>query len=130
MEHGSTFCNDFKQLLPSLRSHLRPLPSLNCTINFSGNMYSCMIDFFGVCSIYSLDHQSDDEDVMSFPGKRQLISFLSWLDYIDQLSKEAHKVCLRFCKRIAAMRSLLKTFRGLQQNIQRCATFPANPSSC
>ena len=42
---------------------------------------------------HRLDHQSDGEDVLSFPGKRQLISFLSWLDYVDQLSKEAHKVC-------------------------------------
>lgn len=39
-----------------------------------------------------LDHQSDDEDVSAFPGKRQLISFLSWLDYIDNLCKESHKV--------------------------------------
>ena len=49
---------------------------------------------FTVPLFHRLDHQSDDEDVLSFPGKRQLISFLSWLDYVDQLSKEAHKVCL------------------------------------
>lgn len=29
-----------------------------------------------------------------FTGKRALISFLSWLDYCDQLIKEAHKVLM------------------------------------
>lgn len=53
-----------------------------------------LIKEFTVPLLHRLDHQSDDEDVLSFPGKRQLISFLSWLDYVDQLSKEAHKVCL------------------------------------
>ena len=27
-----------------------------------------------------------------FPGKRHLLSFLSWLDYIDQLIRESHEV--------------------------------------
>ena len=47
---------------------------------------------------FSLDHQSDDEDVSSFPGKRQLISLLSWLDYIDNLCKESHKVVIIIVK--------------------------------
>ncbi|KAL9983987.1 hypothetical protein ACROYT_G006237 [Oculina patagonica] len=50
------------------------------------------LDISAVAAKWGLDHQSDDEDVLSFPGKRQLISFLSWLDYVDQLSKEAHKL--------------------------------------
>ncbi|XP_073241369.1 FHF complex subunit HOOK interacting protein 2A-like isoform X1 [Porites lutea] len=50
------------------------------------------IDISAIAAKWGLDHQSDDEDVLSFPGKRQLISFLSWLDYVDQLSKEAHKL--------------------------------------
>ena len=29
--------------------------------------------------------QSTADDCHSFPGKRALISFFSWLDYIDQL---------------------------------------------
>ena len=33
---------------------------------------------------------SSIEDHLNFPGKRQLISFLSWLDYIDQLVHVAH----------------------------------------
>lgn len=50
------------------------------------------LDISAVAAKWGLDHQSDDEDVLSFPGKRRLISFLSWLDYVDQLSKEAHKL--------------------------------------
>jgi hypothetical protein len=30
-----------------------------------------------------------------FPGKRHLLSFLSWLDYIDQLIRESHQVIHR-----------------------------------
>ena len=33
---------------------------------------------------------SSIEDRLNFSGKRQLISFLSWLDYIDQLVNMAH----------------------------------------
>jgi hypothetical protein len=32
------------------------------------------------------------DDAAIFTGKRALISFLSWLDYCDQLIKEAQKV--------------------------------------
>ena len=42
--------------------------------------------------IFSLDIYSDDHSQVSFPGKRQLISFLSWLDYVNSLCKEAHPV--------------------------------------
>lgn len=41
---------------------------------------------------YSLDSYSHKEDASAFPGKRALISFLSWFDYCDQLIKEAQKV--------------------------------------
>ncbi|XP_072883912.1 FHF complex subunit HOOK interacting protein 2A [Hemitrygon akajei] len=41
---------------------------------------------------WGLDSYSHKEDTTAFPGKRPLISFLSWLDYCDQLIKEAHKV--------------------------------------
>uniref|UniRef100_A0A2K5R0B2 FHF complex subunit HOOK interacting protein 2A n=1 Tax=Cebus imitator TaxID=2715852 RepID=A0A2K5R0B2_CEBIM len=34
---------------------------------------------------------SHKEDASAFPGKRALISFLSWFDYCDQLIKEAQK---------------------------------------
>lgn len=40
----------------------------------------------------SLDVYNLKEDAAVFTGKRALISFLSWLDYCDQLIKEAHKV--------------------------------------
>lgn len=40
----------------------------------------------------SLDSYSHKEDASAFPGKRALISFLSWFDYCDQLIKEAQKV--------------------------------------
>lgn len=42
----------------------------------------------------SLDSYSHKEDASAFPGKRALISFLSWFDYCDQLIKEAQKVGL------------------------------------
>ena len=62
-----------------------------CPIFMLSIIYLSLLLFF-LCNFCRLDHQSDDEDVLSFPGKRRLISFLSWLDYVDQLSKEAHKV--------------------------------------
>ncbi|KAK1164321.1 protein FAM160B1-like isoform X1 [Acipenser oxyrinchus oxyrinchus] len=40
---------------------------------------------------WGLDAYSGKEDTTAFPGKRALISFLSWLDYCDQLIKEAQK---------------------------------------
>lgn len=41
---------------------------------------------------FSLDVYNLKEDAAVFTGKRALISFLSWLDYCDQLIKEAQKV--------------------------------------
>jgi hypothetical protein len=35
--------------------------------------------------IFRLDVITESEDQQSFLGKRQLVSFLSWLDYCDQL---------------------------------------------
>ncbi|XP_053730627.1 protein FAM160B1 [Synchiropus splendidus] len=40
---------------------------------------------------WGLDVYNLKEDTAVFTGKRALISFLSWLDYCDQLIKEAHK---------------------------------------
>ena len=45
----------------------------------------------GVC-VCRLDVYNLKEDTAVFTGKRALISFLSWLDYCDQLIKEAQKV--------------------------------------
>ncbi|XP_069095378.1 FHF complex subunit HOOK interacting protein 2A [Pleurodeles waltl] len=41
---------------------------------------------------WGLDSYSHKEDTSAFPGKRALISFLSWFDYCDQLIKEAQKI--------------------------------------
>ncbi|KFW82991.1 Protein FAM160B1, partial [Manacus vitellinus] len=41
---------------------------------------------------WGLDSYSHKEDASAFPGKRALISFLSWFDYCDQLIKEAQKM--------------------------------------
>ncbi|XP_063291164.1 FHF complex subunit HOOK interacting protein 2A [Pelobates fuscus] len=41
---------------------------------------------------WGLDSYNVKEDASAFPGKRALISFLSWFDYCDQLIKEAHQV--------------------------------------
>uniref|UniRef100_A0A8C3S4Q1 Family with sequence similarity 160 member B1 n=1 Tax=Chelydra serpentina TaxID=8475 RepID=A0A8C3S4Q1_CHESE len=40
---------------------------------------------------WGLDSYSHKEDASAFPGKRALISFLSWFDYCDQLIKESQK---------------------------------------
>ncbi|XP_029106361.1 FHF complex subunit HOOK interacting protein 2A isoform X1 [Scleropages formosus] len=40
---------------------------------------------------WGLDAYNLKEDTAAFAGKRALISFLSWLDYCDQLIKEAQK---------------------------------------
>ena len=37
-----------------------------------------------------MDVMSDTEDHLNFAGKRSLVSFLSWLDYCDQLIHIAH----------------------------------------
>jgi hypothetical protein len=37
-----------------------------------------------------LDVRSASDDHLNFPGKRSLVSFLSWLDYCDQLIAVAH----------------------------------------
>lgn len=58
------------------------------------NEYSIKLCMF--CSLSSLDVYNLKEDAAVFTGKRALISFLSWLDYCDQLIKEAHKVLLTF----------------------------------
>ncbi len=42
--------------------------------------------------ICRLDVYNLKEDAAAFACKRALISFLSWLDYCDQLIKEAQKV--------------------------------------
>uniref|UniRef100_A0A8C5QF00 FHF complex subunit HOOK interacting protein 2A n=1 Tax=Leptobrachium leishanense TaxID=445787 RepID=A0A8C5QF00_9ANUR len=41
---------------------------------------------------WGLDSYNVKEDASAFPGKRALISFLSWFDYCDQLIKEAHQI--------------------------------------
>ncbi|KAG9465671.1 hypothetical protein GDO78_017918 [Eleutherodactylus coqui] len=41
---------------------------------------------------WGLDSYNVKEDASAFPGKRALISFLSWFDYCDQLIKEAHRM--------------------------------------
>ncbi|XP_063818754.1 FHF complex subunit HOOK interacting protein 2A [Pseudophryne corroboree] len=41
---------------------------------------------------WGLDAYNVKEDTSAFPGKRALISFLSWFDYCDQLIKEAHRM--------------------------------------
>ena len=40
--------------------------------------------------IFSLDVMTASEDYHNFDGKRALISFLSWLDFCDQLIEMAH----------------------------------------
>ncbi|CAH1783099.1 unnamed protein product [Owenia fusiformis] len=39
---------------------------------------------------WGLDVMTDTDEFITFPGKRQLTSFLSWLDYCDQLIMMAH----------------------------------------
>ncbi|XP_003223534.2 FHF complex subunit HOOK interacting protein 2A isoform X2 [Anolis carolinensis] len=56
---------------------------------------------------WGLDSYSHKEDASAFPGKRALISFLSWFDYCDQLIKEAHKTTA-----VAMARSVQKRFFG------------------
>ncbi|XP_072122438.1 FHF complex subunit HOOK interacting protein 2A-like isoform X1 [Mobula birostris] len=40
----------------------------------------------------SQDITSKGEDAASFPGKEVVVAFFTWLDYCDQLVREAHKV--------------------------------------
>eukprot|EP00794_Sanderia_malayensis_P005239 gene5239-5900_t len=52
-------------------------------------------DVGAITAKWGLDIYSEDHSVVSFPGKRQLISFLSWLDYVNSLCKEAHPMIAR-----------------------------------
>lgn len=56
-----------------------------------------LIVWFFFVVLFSLDVYNGKEDAAMFAGKRPLISFLSWLDYCDQLIKEAQKVICSFC---------------------------------
>lgn len=62
----------------------------------------------------SLDSYSHKEDASAFPGKRALISFLSWFDYCDQLIKEAQKVW-----------NVFRWYKCIQQ-ISSSSCFPAS----
>ena len=54
----------------------------------------CKIELFLIL-LCSLD-SNEGRDANKFRGKRSLLSFLSWLDYIDQLIRESHQVSLVF----------------------------------
>ncbi|XP_053548666.1 FHF complex subunit HOOK interacting protein 2A [Bombina bombina] len=54
---------------------------------------------------WGLDSYNVKEDASAFPGKRDLISFLSWFDYCDQLIKEAHRMAA-----VALARSVREQF--------------------
>ena len=41
---------------------------------------------------YSMEVVTEREDQQTFVGKRLLVSFLSWLDYCDQLSTIANPI--------------------------------------
>ncbi|KAG7492462.1 hypothetical protein MATL_G00014670 [Megalops atlanticus] len=56
---------------------------------------------------WGLDAYNLKEDAAAFVGKRALISFLSWLDYCDQLIKEAHKTAAAVLARAVRERFLL-----------------------
>ncbi|XP_071498967.1 FHF complex subunit HOOK interacting protein 2A-like [Diadema antillarum] len=50
------------------------------------------VDVESVEAKWGLDVMSDSDDTNAFPGKRQLISLLSWFDYCDQIIKEGHSL--------------------------------------
>ncbi|XP_069835822.1 FHF complex subunit HOOK interacting protein 2A [Dendropsophus ebraccatus] len=56
---------------------------------------------------WGLDSYSVKEDASAFPGKRALISFLSWFDYCDQLIKEAHRMAATTMARSVRERFLI-----------------------
>ncbi|XP_071792770.1 FHF complex subunit HOOK interacting protein 2A-like isoform X3 [Asterias amurensis] len=53
------------------------------------------VDVDSVEAKWGLYMSSDGEDTNKFPGKRQLISLLSWYDYCDQVIVEAHPIVAR-----------------------------------
>lgn len=71
MVQDTTFCEEMSQRL--VESYLK-LPSL---VN--------PIDLEHVEAKWGLDVITESEDHQTFLGKRHLVSFLSWLDYCDQL---------------------------------------------
>ena len=54
-------------------------------------MFIYLFIYFLSC-LFSLDLYSDADDTNQFPGKRQLISLLSWFDYCDQIAQNAHPI--------------------------------------
>ncbi|CAI9587831.1 unnamed protein product [Staurois parvus] len=56
---------------------------------------------------WGLDSYSVKEDASAFPGKRALISFLSWFDYCDQLIKEAQRMAAATMARSVRERFLI-----------------------
>ncbi|MEE6486743.1 hypothetical protein FKM82_014698 [Ascaphus truei] len=56
---------------------------------------------------WGLDSYNVKEDASGFPGKRALISFLSWFDYCDQLIKEAQRMAAAAMARCVRERFLV-----------------------
>ncbi|KAM9325172.1 FHF complex subunit HOOK interacting protein 2A [Gastrophryne carolinensis] len=56
---------------------------------------------------WGLDSYNVKEDASAFPGKRALISFLSWFDYCDQLIKEAQRMAAATMARCVRERFLV-----------------------
>lgn len=72
-----------------LQNHHKNIVNICSIAQRSVKLLWMLIESLCICR---LDVYNLKEDAAVFTGKRALISFLSWLDYCDQLIKEAQKV--------------------------------------
>ncbi|KAL4231182.1 hypothetical protein ACF0H5_008764 [Mactra antiquata] len=116
--NSTSFCDDLTQRLidtyKKLPKEINPL------------------DLENVQAKWGMDVVTKREDEITFTGKRYLISFLSWLDYCDQLSTIANPIVAEALARIIHQKFLVVYFQPdlLQVSETGCITSMAYMTRC
>jgi len=77
-------------------------------------------DMNQLSATWGFDHE--DPAISTFPGKRQMIVFFSWLDYVNQLSVEAHPMVAKSIALAIRERFIQTAIEpGLSQASEPCA---------
>ncbi|XP_052772492.1 FHF complex subunit HOOK interacting protein 2A-like isoform X2 [Mya arenaria] len=90
------------------------------------------IDLEHVQAKWGLEVVTQREDEGAFPGRRQLVSFLSWLDYLDQLSSIANPIVAEALARNIHQHFLTTMFKPdlMQMSETGCITATAYMNRC
>ncbi|XP_052226336.1 FHF complex subunit HOOK interacting protein 2A-like isoform X2 [Dreissena polymorpha] len=90
------------------------------------------LDLEHVQAKWGLEVVTRSEDEQTFAGKRQLVSFLSWLDYCDQLASVANPIVSEALARNIHQQFLVPHFQAdlLQMSESGCITATAYMTRC